>query len=242
MWLVLLSLLVSSSFSKVNLPTNLTSTDRNKALEVLGHGTSTKLLTDPYPLGGYAGFEVGLSVESIAIDEIAHLGATTEEQDQFTYPIISIGKGLFNNFDSFLNFMPFNEGTGLSVYGALLRYGFYQTKYFPANFSAVVHMNTCNINNQIINQSVGYDLVAGINVRNFSVYLGAGQLRSRGEFIGGPGGIVAIENGSQSNKINIISTFHSVLGGTVHFDEFFIAAQVDQYAQPTFSVKLGYRN
>lgn len=201
-----------------------------------------KLLTDPYPLGGYAGFEMGLSVESIAIDEISRLGDTTSQQDQFTYPIITVGKGLFNNFDTFLSFMPFNEGTGLSVYGALLRYGFYQTKMLPASFSAVVHFNSVNINNQIVTQSVGADLIAGINVRNFSVYLGVGEIQSRGEFIGGPFGVVAVENGMQINRVNIVSTFHSVLGGTLHISDYFVALEVDQYTQPTFSIKLGYRN
>jgi hypothetical protein len=52
-------------FARVQIPENLTKEDRIKVLGILGAGTSSKILTDPYPLGGFAGFEAGIQMDSI---------------------------------------------------------------------------------------------------------------------------------------------------------------------------------
>ena len=152
--------------AKVNIPTNLTSDDRIKVLEILGPGTSSKILTDPYPLGGYAGFEAGLQTDSIPVSDIANLGNGVTEQDQFTYPIISIGKGLYKNVDIFVHFIPSSEGTGISEYGGILRWGFYQMAYLPVSFSLNLSTGSTNINNQLIIKNFGYDFTAGITSQN----------------------------------------------------------------------------
>ncbi len=239
-WLVCFILMTFgfAAQARVNIPTNLKASDRQTALQILGLGTSTKILTDPYPLGGYSGFEVGLSTESIPIDNISKLGSGAPSQDQFVYPIISIGKGVYNNVDFFLNFMPFNESTSLSSYGGFLRWGFYQMKYFPASFSLIFHANTTNINNQIISQSSGVMLMNGINLQNFALYIGIGSVQSLGRFVGGSAGITF----EAVDKYEAVQTFQSTIGGAYHFGDFFVALQLDQYTQATYSLKLGYRD
>lgn len=226
-----------SAFARVNIPTNLNSTDRERALQILGLGSSTKILTDPYPLGGYSGFEMGLSLESIAIDEVSRLGASANSQNQLMYPMISLGKGVYNNIDFYFNFIPYNESTSLSSYGGFIRWGFYQMKYFPACFSLIGHVNTSNINNQIIMQGSGMTLMSGVNLPNFSFYIGLGSVQSIGEFVGGANG-VTIEN---INRTETVQSFQSIIGGVYHLGDFFLALEMDQYTQPTYSLKLGYR-
>src|SRR5690606_37261354 len=102
-------LFIDQANAKVHIPSNLNEADRVGVLEILGPGTSGKILTDPYPLGGLAGFEASLQMDSIPVSDLSKFGNTVAEQDFFSYPIISIGKGLYNNLDIFVHFIPSSE-------------------------------------------------------------------------------------------------------------------------------------
>ena len=224
--------------AKVNIPTNLTSDDRIKVLEILGPGTSSKILTDPYPLGGYAGFEAGLQIDSIPVSDIANLGNGVTEQDQFTYPIISIGKGLYKNVDIFVHFIPSSEGTGISEYGGILRWGFYQMAYLPVSFSLNLSAGSTNINNQLIIKNFGYDFTAGITSQNIYFYGGVGQIQSGGEFTGG--GTDGVTDTGQKEE-HRVSDAHYFVGVGFRIASVFLTGQMDFHFQPTYSLKLGFR-
>ena len=98
-WL-LLSL--SMSFG-LEIPSQLTSADEIRTLEIIGLGTTSKFLSNAYPLGGYSGLEVSLSVETMDTKEIASLGSTAAETPTVYYPTITIGKGIYNNSDIFFD-------------------------------------------------------------------------------------------------------------------------------------------
>jgi hypothetical protein len=236
----LLAWVLISSFetsAKIRLPQNLSQSDRQKALEILGFGTSGKVLSDPYPLGGYSGFEVALSIESVPVDDLGRLGGKTEPNDRFTYPKISIGKGLFYDIDFFVHFIPFNESTGLSEFGGILRWSFYQATFLPATISLVAHANNANVNNQYSGLSSGVEIITGLNVKNFSLFLGAGKVHTYGRFIGGANGV------TDSGRVEFESaqTLHSIIGGSYRMNQLFAAFQIDQYTQPVFSTKVGLK-
>lgn len=225
-------------FAKVDIPTNLSREDRIKVLEILGPGTSSKILTDPYPLGGFAGFEAGIQVDSIPVDDLANLGDTTQEQDFFTYPIISIGKGVYKDVDFFVHFIPASEGTGISEYGGIIRWGFYQMAYLPISFSVNVSAGSANINNELITKNFGYDLIAGITAQNIYFYGGVGQLQSGGDFTGNGEDDITDTTMNEQHKIK---TTHYLTGVGFRNEGFFLTGQMDYHIQPTYSLKFGFR-
>lgn len=232
----------------IEIPRGLTSADRTEVTKMLGSNTSSKLLTNPYPLGGYSGFEAGVSIEVINIEDLKRLGLkSTNDEREFRYAKVSVGKGLYNDIDVFFHFVPPTAGIKVSEYGGLLRWSFFQAKFVPINISWNVHLNHININDSFSNQTAGTNLVSGINVQNFSIYFGIGYLESRGTFMGGTTdqGVVDpsdpdFDQGTftASSKVR---QFHSQVGITVHFSDYFLAAQIDRYQDPVYSMKLGTR-
>lgn len=234
---IILIVLINKSQAAIALPKNLDSNDREQVVRILGWGTSGKILSDPYPLGGYSGLEVGLSVESVPVDDLGRLGDRTDPQENFTYPKITIGKGLYNNIDTWIHFIPFSESTGLSEYGGLLRWCFFQAKFFPGTFSVVIHGNSTNIQNAFTSQAYGADFVTGINISTIALYLGGGKIFSSGRFLGGQQGYTD----SQRDETASAEGFHAIIGGSLRVQSIFAALQIDLYSQPVISSKLGLR-
>lgn len=227
-------------FATIKLPTGLNSEDRQLMLYSLGLGTSSKRLTNPHPLGGYSGFEIGISLESIKIDELGDLGNKSDIQSNFSFARLTMGKGMYHNIDFFLHFVPLTESIGFSEFGFDVRWIFYQAKFFPTNFSLVFQGNSSNIINQIISTTQGVDLITGINIIPFSIYLGIGQLFSKGFFTGNSQLNKSLTS-SGVTEVESISSFHSIIGTTFHYDPFFIAFEINRYLQPVYAAKLGMR-
>ncbi len=184
--------------------------------------------------------ELGLSVENVNSEEIGRFGSTTRREKDFSYSKMTVGKGLYNNLDLFLHFIPFTQNTGFSEYGALLRYCFHQAAFIPASFSVLIHANSNNIGNVFFSQSRGIELVAGLNVGNFAMYVGGGPVQSTGFF---SRSITAPEPGTSVSRdeSNLVSQLHSYVGGTFDVEPYFLALQIDQYTQAVYSGKLGLR-
>jgi hypothetical protein len=236
-FLLIAFLLPLQLFAKVAIPKNLTPDDQVRVLEILGPGTSSKILTDPYPLGGFAGFEVGIQMDSIPVGDLSNLGDTVSKQELFNYPIISIGKGVYKDVDFFIHFIPSSEGTGISEYGGIVRWGFYQMAYLPVSFAFNISADSANINNQLITKNFGYDLTAGITTQNIYFYSGIGQLQSGGRFSGGVEG-VTLSNNTENHKI---TEMHYLAGVGFRVENIFLTTQMDYHVQPTYSLKVGFR-
>lgn len=228
----------------IQLPLNMVENDRITALQIIGLGTSTKILTDPYPLGGYSGIEAGFSIESIPASALGSLGkGVTPSQQNVNLPSFTFGKGLFNNIDIFLHFTPYTSQDELSEYGALLRWGFYQASSVPLSASIVLHAGSADISNQLSTHSYGADLIGGVNVDRVALFAGAGYLESLGTFDGGPtiGGVSSSITDSGNEQTEVVTCFHAVVGIDIKVSDYFLAAQVDRYTQTVMSGKLGVR-
>lgn len=231
----------------IQLPTNMNKSDRETALSIIGLGTSEKILSDPYPLGGYAGFEAGISVETFDAEDLGRLGnKLTPPQQESSLPKLTIGKGLYHNVDIFIQFTPYSRQDELAEFGGIVRWGFYQASFLPLSLSVLAHYNDANIANQLASHAYGFDLIGGFNVDNVSLFAGIGPTEATGVFMGGSAGATLAnqttsitDSGVQENEF--VSSFHYQIGGNIHFSNYFIAMQIDRYTIPVFSGKLGVR-
>lgn len=230
-------LFTMSSWATVDLPKNLSSTDQKRALEILGFGTASKILDNPYPLGGYTGVEVGLTSEFIPIDDLANLGSKTNDSGEFNYYTLTIGKGLYYNIDTLLYFTPAIQEQKVQSFGGQVRWGFYEATFFPISFSAVVYAGGANFSNLINVTTIGGDLVATVAIDNVALYFGEGRIRANGTFIGGADGITA----SGDTERQVTDENHSLFGINVAVSKFFVALQFDRYTDSVYSGKLGFR-
>ncbi|OQW50348.1 MAG: hypothetical protein A4S09_00705 [Proteobacteria bacterium SG_bin7] len=231
---ILYSLISSNAMAAIALPTNLSAKDQEEALGILGLQTSSKILSTPYPLGGYAGFEFGVGMEFLDVSDIATLGSKlTTPQSTVNYPRFSFGKGFYNDFDFFFHFTPYTENTGIGDYGGIVRWSAFQSAYLPTNISILLHSNATNIIDKVFTSSFGVDITAGFTLKYISLYFGGGQVESRGRFFA--------FNGGTSEEYRKTSSIHTFMGGVVDFETFFVATQMDRYDDTIFSVKLGIK-
>ncbi len=226
-------------------------------INLLGFNTSTKLLTNPYPLGGYDGVEIGLSYQIIDIDGLSRLGCTpgssgcpnTEiaQESEFHYAELSLGKGLFNDIDVFFHFLPPMPGTHITNFGGVFRWSFLQGHEVPVNLSLNGHVNRISIQDSLTCLVYGADVIAGLSINMFSLYFGAGYLMAQGQFTGGDTGAGVIDpsdpalNPNSNTIVQDQDIFHTVVGLTYHHSIYFIAGEIDRYQDPVYSFKLGLR-
>lgn len=240
--IILFCILFASTnlYAAFSFPTQLDPKDRERITEIIGLGNSTKLNSNPYPLGGYSGVELGYAMEQINTEDVGRMGNTSSATKRdLTYSRFSIGKGLYNNFDIFLHFIPYSESSGYSEFGGLLRYCFYQAAFIPASFSIILHANSSNVSNVFFSQTRGADFLSGLNVGNLSLYVGVGQVWATGLFskdLNSPDA-----NGQTQDQRSYISSLHTFAGAAFEFEPYFFSLQADQYTQATFSGKLGLR-
>ncbi len=220
-----------------DIPKNLNADQRSTVVHLLGFNTSTKILSNPLPLGGFSGVEVGLAFESISLGPLA--------QQDLQFPSLSLGKGLFENIDSFIHFVPPIGKSRISEFGALFRWSFFQSELLPINLSLIAHADQIGIKDSFSTQSYGFQMVAGINVEDLSIFLGAGYLTADANFTGGNSGDGVVDPSLVDPNSNTLhehaSTIHSVLGLTYHHDIYFIAGEVDRYHDFVYSAKAGVR-
>lgn len=259
--LFFISLLVAPGSQALDIPKELSQGDRIEVMRTLGLNTSTKILSNPFPLGGYPGVELGASLELINIRNLNSLGCsaqsdpdcpnqTRSSEQELRYPRISIGKGLYKDVDVFMHFTPPTSGLLISEYGGLLRWSFLEAPLLPINLSLIVHGNHINIGDSFSNTTLGSDFIAGINVNNFSLYFGAGFAKASGRFMAGSASdqadsVVAPNDPAVSSDSMTVTEeiegAHTLIGISLHFKDFFAAAQIDRYHSPAYSLKAGFR-
>lgn len=256
------ALLFCSSAFAFDIPKGLNASDRDEIVRTLGLNVATKMLNNPYPLGGYSGFEIGYSVEYISIRDIRRVGCEPgsagcandrySDETEWKYSRLTIGKGLYNNIDVFFHFMPPMGNAHVSDYGGALRWSFYQAPFLPINVSAIGHFDQLNYNDRFLNRNLGAGVMVGVNVENFAIYFGGGKIQGVGTFIGkntsGNCSVNCTAGTSDSSvdadsrtATNKVMTTHTVVGLSLHYDNLFAAAEVDRYTDSVYSLKAGLR-
>ena len=75
-------------------------------------------------------------------------------------------------FDFYLEFIPLTSNVGITNYGALIRWSFFQAKFFPSNASIIIHSNNTNYKNKLNTQTHGIELLGGVSFEDFALYFG----------------------------------------------------------------------
>jgi hypothetical protein len=237
LFLFLFSFLPSLSWAELQIPKNLTADDRHRMTELLGLSTGEKILGNPYPLGGYAGIEVGYEYQVVSTTDISSMGDKSSSTSEVGMTQLTLGKGLYNNVDLYLQFTPFSQGSSVTGYGGQIRWGFYQAEYLPAHLSLVLSADSTNFENKATFSTQGGDLVAGFTVQDITLYAGLGWARAFGNFIGGANGITDDQATDKSDA----SSMHYLAGMNVKYDRVFIALELDRYTDANYAAKLGCR-
>lgn len=244
------------------IPKGLNNADREEVIRIVGLTSASKALSNPYPLGGYSGFEIGYSVEFVNVRDIRRLGCAPgssgcgntnlSDETEWRFSRLTIGKGLYNDIDVFFSFMAPSGSVNASDYGGMLRWSFYQAEFLPINLALIVHGNQLNFGDAFMDRNLGAELMAGVNVDNFALYFGGGYLESTGTFIGGDGGPCTTPgctvdnndpavNSTTHTVSNTVRETHTVVGFSLHYENIFAAAQVDRYRDAVYSMKVGLR-
>ena len=232
-----LTILTSEAQALIQIPYQMSTADMNKALQIFGYGSATKVLDDPYPLGGYDGLEIGFSNETMHTDRISSLGAGATQQSQTSYQSVTLGKGIYNNIDTFVSFSLLGQAENISEVGGQIRWGFFQASYLPIYLSWILHGNTFNCQNLIVTNSLGMDLIAGFKEGDVTLYFGGGPIRASGNFTGGIGGITS---SGQTQGIGILDS-RFLAGLNIKFGKYFVVGEIDNYASAAYAAKIGYR-
>lgn len=223
--------------AELNLTSQLNRSERQNMLEILGYGTATKILDDPYPLGGYSGVSIGLAHDIIKTSEAKKKGGADSQQSETSFLQLTLGKGLYNNVDLFVEFAPGHQEEQISSFGGALRWGFYEAEYLPITLSAQLASNSTSFQNQIDLSTQTLDLIASFSIQDVSLYLGGGTVRAAGTFMGGATGITDTQNVENETVSN--SRFFT--GLALKFSPVFVAFEVDRVTQANYGVKIGVR-
>ncbi|MBX3039136.1 MAG: hypothetical protein KF789_00340 [Bdellovibrionaceae bacterium] len=236
--LFLLSFLsLSSAFGSFDLPKNLNAKDREGVLGVLGFGSKSKVLSSPVPLGGSDGFEVGFSTEYIPVSDIAGLGSGSSEQGELNYHVLTFGKGIVHNVDTFFHFTPIPQSDGVFGYGAHVRWGFWEARRFPALMSFVIHGSGMNYGNVLSTRTTGLDLLMTVALEQAALYFGGGPVRTIGTFSGGTNGLTLEGNNQDAD----LSDLHTVFGLSMNFEKLSLTLEVDRVVQASYAARMSYR-
>lgn len=215
----------------------MSSADRRIALDILGSGTTVKTLGDPYPLGGYSGYELGVSVEQLDTTDISKLGNQAAKQEHLRYWMLTLGKGLYYNLDFYLQFAPTGQSEQFSSFGGAIRWGFHELQNYPISFSMQIAGTSSSYQNLINTSTQTLSLIATYNMVDASIYGSMGFVRASGLFIGGASGITDTnETQSESTTAN-----HYAVGLSYRFQKMFVAGEFDYTGTNVFSAKVGMR-
>lgn len=215
--------------------------DQVEVLGVLGFGTATKILENPYPLGGHQGVSFGVTSEYLNTQDLSTFGNKTSSQREFNYNVITLSKGLFYDIDFMLQFAPYPQKEEFRNFGAQVRWQFYSYKFIPGGLSFIVHRSESNFSGLFQSLTNVFDLVSTFYLEDIALYFGYGGARSNGVFEGGGvNGYKGVTASGRTSEVELYKS-HALFGLCLEFDKTFFALSVEKYWNTVYGAKLGYR-
>ncbi len=178
----LLILAWCESIRAASLPTGLGPTEIDHVVEVIGTGSTVRLLRSAEPLELFPGIKLGLEIAIVPTRDLNNMG----NQDgslpvAIPVPRFYFAKGLFFNLELILNLFPVNIANSLSTFGGSLKWTFFnenQNWLHGAAFLSFTNISgferTYSGNNIEMGGVVSKDFV------KLKPYMGGGLLFARG--------------------------------------------------------------
>ncbi len=252
LFLILLNFFSEGAWAERYIPRLMNASERKTALQILGFGSASKIIANPYALGGHQGAEIGISSEYIPVHDLGSLGDKSSHRSELNYFSLSVAKGLYYDVDTAIHFTPAFQKEDLASFGGQVRWGFYEFQFMPGNLSIVGHGSATSFASLIDTRTTGFDFIATFVVEDVALYVGGGEGRTIGTFVGGTETATAFgtvtesttsicNNGECETAYEDLSSSHTVFGISLSFADLFAAFQIDRYYLPTYSAKLGWR-
>jgi hypothetical protein len=230
----LIVLLMPFSQAEFSLASGLTPSNRVEVLKILGLGSSSKNISTLHPLGTESGLEVAIAFEFINTDTINRFITDEKSKNTLNYPKIIIGKGIYEHIDLYFHFIPYTATFGISEFGSMIRYNFYQAADTGFVVTGTLHANSANFNNQLVSRNLGTDLMVGLGNESLSVFTTLGWAGAYGKFVGGTSGITD-SGGPESEEVN---SLHAALGMTSQWSMVNMTLSLDYYVEPVYTAKV----
>lgn len=222
------------SQAEFSLASGLTKSNRIAVLEVLGLGSSSKNISTLQPLGTESGLEVAIAFEFINTDTINRFITDEKSQNTLYYPKIIIGKGIYEAMDIYFHFIPYTATFGLSEFGSMIRYNFYNAPSSGFAVTGILHANSSNFNNQLVSRNLGADFMLGFGSKGLSVFTTLGWAGAYGKFVGGTSGITD----TLIRESEEVDSLHTALGMTTQWSMVNMTLSLDYYVEPVYTAKV----
>lgn len=222
----------------LSFPQDLSQPERVLISHWFAPSSTPSLLSTSYPLGGYSGFEFGLSHHRLPTSLINSLtGVAPDSHDDLSYPLLTLGKGLYDNTDIFVSFSPLMGVNQISHYSGLIRHEFWRSNSNHFRISAQIYRGSSNIYNQLNLRSQGIDFLLTSTFQRVSLYWGIGQLSSVARFSGGANGTTD----SNEEETESLYRTRNIFGFEWPIKNYFIAAEINRMNLSYYAIKLGVR-
>ena len=232
-------LLSSIGYANYQLPSNLDVNSQQVVARTFGFGTGSKMIADPRPLGGYDGFQTALSYDYVNVSQIKGLGTGGSNDLYFSSSSMTIGKGLFYDFDMFIQMSP-PQNNNFSSYGALLRgrLSSFEMASSIISIGGLIHTSISQFSNFFGSNIYGYDLYLYSELKKFVLFIGAGSARGIHTFGGGASGLTA-DSAHETSRVDLM-TSHFWGGVSYQFGRWVVAGVSESYFDPVYSFKAAY--
>ncbi|MFK8138299.1 MAG: hypothetical protein AB8E15_08070 [Bdellovibrionales bacterium] len=223
---------------------NLSGDDFKEIIKSLVSGASMKSVSNPYPLGGYTGLQLGMQIENLNTKGLGDLGDATGDNNDINLNVITVGKGLYNNVDIFLAMSPFSSSKGTSLYGGSIRWAFFESEDLPISASITAHSVNVNYDSTVIGESSGIRASIGLSFESSSVYFSAGSLSSKAKFVGGIGAVSSSSSGvtaSDFEEREELAEFETSFGGVWEFGSYYTGLELKKTSVSTYTGSIGLR-
>lgn len=227
------------AWCRLDIPKSLSAFERQRVVQILGFGLGAKVLGNPYPLGGYSGVELGVSNEMIPTSDLASFTNKSALQGETSFLQLTAAKGLYYNFDFFINFIPMGQNEGMSGFGGGLRWGVFEGEYLPVTLSIQSAGSLVSFQDKINFSTQTIDGIVSFIVEDVTLYAAIGTIRSAGSFVGGPTGVTVTDSGKTEHEISTDTRF--LTGVSVNFSKLFLAAELSKVNDAVYAAKLGVR-
>lgn len=231
---ILLAFLLCVNLPAGELPSQLTPSDLDRMVEVIGLTANSRILRSAEPYKSWPGVKLGFELLFVPTSDLNSLGDGRGTLSSVTIlPRIFLSKGLFAQLEIMANFFPMSTVNSLSTYGIGAKWTAMTERQGP--FSAAAFANYTSIDGFGTYDGSNFELGALLSKDyvKFKPYAGAGLVFASGTV---PAGLAVGDNSASENSIHLFGGVEVELpvNLTVQVDLMNVALSVSMFVGKRF--------